>query len=148
MSAISFYRYLSLPTLVGFFPEFGVNEKQFRFIADIYGKRVEKKVLFSRWCLCVFVEVVGQTRAHSHWFIGRMSLCITFGYNLIHAMEHSMHLVSKLCAHNSESIFYYLNSARERERAKERRKKASNSKYSLYDKWICWIVLLFFNFFL
>lgn len=111
-----------------------MNEKQFRFIADIYGKRVEKKVLFSRWCLCVFVEVVGQTRAHSHWFIGRMSLCITFGYNLIHAMEHSMHLVSKLCAHNSESIFYYLNSARERERAKERRKKASNSKYSLYDK--------------
>lgn len=59
---------LLLLLLLFIFFGFGVNQKQFRFIADIYGKRVKKKVFF----------VSCRTNAHiSYWFIGRMSLCIT-----------------------------------------------------------------------
>lgn len=74
---VSYYLILSLsPSISVFFPlAFRVNEKQFRFIADIYRKKNEQ--FFFSLLNVILSDARARAHTYSHWFIGRMSLYIT-----------------------------------------------------------------------
>lgn len=110
------------PYLQTFFAHFGRLKNYFDLLPIFMGKKMNKKLLFYR------VYDVLDKSAHIH--IGLFAVCV------IPYMKHSMYVVSNLCAHNPEWIVLWL----EWRRKKNERQTWNTVKY---DKWICWIVLLF-----